>query len=438
MRIKRAACLWLASAMLLAMLVTGCAKQSGDFKHQPDFDVASTSALLIELNSGNIIFEKAPDDRATPYALTQMLTALLAIEETEDLSSDIASPVALDGSESETSYTMEQLLRYIIFDSHTQAAQLVAFTVGGGDQNSFISRLNERARGLGAKSTNFADASGEDVANNYTTARDIAMIAKAVYQNNIYMSIAGESSYTLPSSDTHDEETIDNNSDLEDAGLTGVTGIKYGTGGEGLANLVCVTEQNGMKLLLVLLGAPQGGDTSVFEDAKGLFDWTLTTCKLVKGPKSGEPVTGLAVAEGFAQDKVALTLTKKLDSVLPKTAVPDDVYLLCRTHGIIDAATGKGAVVGSADILYENELLLSLPLVTDRAVNKKGAAPAWANVLLGIGGMILGLFVLLLIVRQINIIRYRRKRLKRLDEKRRLMRSELEKTSGTPRPPMKR
>ncbi len=440
MLFKRTICLFLACIVLFA----GCAKQSKNFEHKPAFDTASANVFMIELGCGDIIYEKAPDDRATPYSLTQMLTALLAIEETEDLSAGIASSIMLDnGEEGETSYSMEQLLRYVILDSKTQAAQLIAFTVGGGDQNSFISRINERVRGLGTKSTNFSDAIGEDTSNNYTTARDIALIASKVYQNNIYMSIAGETAYTLPSSDTHEEDTIENENGVENAAndltyLEGARGIKYSVGSGGTSNLVCVMEQNGMKLLLVLLGAPSGGDGTVYTDAKGLFEWALSTCKLVKGPKTGEPVTEVAVQEGFVQTAVPVSLSKKLDSVLPKTAVVEDVSVLCRVPAAITTTVRKGDVVGIADILYENELLLSVNLVADKAVTEKDAAPPWATVLLTILGVIVGLFVLLVIIRQINMMRYRKKKLRMLDEKRRRMRGDLEKAQGAPRPPMKR
>ncbi len=438
MLFRRTISLFIASVFLFA----ACAKQSKPVEHKPAFDAASANVFMIELGCGDIIYEKAPDDRATPHSLTQMLTALLAIEETEDLAADVASPVTLDnGEEGETSYTMEQLLRYIILDSNTPAAQLIAFAVGGGDQNKFISRLNERARGLGTNSTNFSDASGEGGSNNYTTARDIAMIASKVYENGLYMSIAGEAEYHLPSSDTHEEDTIENENGVENTAdeltyLEGARAIKYSVGSDGTTNLVCVMEQNGMKLLLVLLGAP--GDGSVYTDAKGLFEWALSTCKLVQSPKAGEPVTEVAVGEGFMQDSLPLSLTKKLDSIIPKSAVVDDVYVLCRVPATITTTVRKGDVVGVADILYENELLLSVGLVADKAVTEKGAAPPWATVLLTILAVIVGLFVLLVIIRQINMMRYRKKKLRMLDEKRRRMRGDMEKEQGAPRPPMRR
>ena len=440
MLFKRTIYLFFASVFLFA----GCAKQSKPFVHKPAFEAASSNVFLIELGCGDIIYENAPDDRAASHSLTQMLTALLAIEETEDLLADVASPITLDnGKGSETSYTMDQLLRYIVLDSNTQAAQLIAFTVGGGDQNIFISRLNERARGLGTKSTNFSDASGEDTSNNYTTARDMAMIASKAYQNELYMSIAGEGAYRIPSSDTHEEDTIENENGVENAAdeltyLDGTRGIKYSVGPDGTTNLVCVMEQNGMKLLLVLLGAPSGGDGSVYTDAKGLFEWALSTCKLVQSPKADEPVTEVSVGEGFMQDSLPLSLSKKLDSVIPKSAVVDDVYVLCRVPAAITTTVRKGDVVGIADILYENELLLSVDLVADKAVTEKGAAPGWVTVLLGILGVIVGLFILLVIVRQINMMRYRKKKLRMLDEKRRRMRGDMEKEQGSPRPPMRR
>ncbi len=440
MMFKRLFCLLLACIVLLA----GCAKQSEKFEHKPAFETASASVFLIELTSGDIIYDKAPDDRATPYALTQMLTALLAIEESEDLSAGVASSIKLEnGEQGETSYTMEQLLRYSILSSNTQAAQLIAFTVGGGDQNSFISRINERARGLGTNSTNFSDASGDDTSNNYTTARDIAMVASKVYQNNIYMSIAGETTYTLPSSETHDEDTIQNvngveNTSNEQTYIEGARGIKYSVGPDGTSNLICVMEQNGMKLLLVLLGAPAQGDQTAFADARGLFEWALSTCKLVKAPKAGEPVTEVAVKEGFMQTSAPVSLAKKLDSIVPKSAVSEDVYVLCRVPAQIATTVHKGDVVGIADILYENELLLSVNLMADKAVTEKGSAPTWVTVLLTILGIVAGLFVLLVVIRQINMMRYRKKKLRMLDEKRRRMRGELENAQGSPRPPMKR
>lgn len=438
MLLKRAACVLSACVLLLS----GCAKQGKAPEHKPDFEPASASVFMLELHSGDIIYEKAADNRATPYSLVQMLTALLAIEETEDLQAIIPSQtVVADGEAKETGYTMDELLRYAVLESNARATQLISFTAGAGDQNSFISRLNERARGLGAKSTNFADASGEDSSNNYTTARDIAAIAKAVSANDVYMAIARELTYSLNEAEGREADTLDNKNRIEDstnpdAYVENVSGIKYCEGADGTANLVCVTEQNGMKLLVVLLGCPAG--SSVYADARGLVNWALATCKLVKGPESGKPVTELAVADGFAQSSVGLIPVKKLDSLLPKNTAIEETYLLCRLPAQAETALRKGAVVGTADILYEGSFLMTVNLAAEKSVSKEGAAPPWVTTLLVILGVVVGLLVVLMIIRQINIIRYRRIRLRMLDEKRRRMRGELEKEHGAPRPPMKR
>ncbi|MFA9379926.1 MAG: D-alanyl-D-alanine carboxypeptidase family protein, partial [Acetanaerobacterium sp.] len=422
---RKAIGLLMAAVVLLACVMTGCRKADAEFVHEPDFVQASTSVFLLELNSGDIIYEKASDDRERPFALTQMLTALLAIEETEDLTAEVVSPVTLnDGTEKETSYTMGELLRYVILDSNADAAQLIASTVGGGDAVSFISRLNERARGLSAESTNFVDASGEGGSNNYTTARDMALIASAVCQNEVYMSIAHEPNATVPETDTHDEAVIENENGIENSAnestfCAGARGIKYSEDGQGSSNLVCIMETNGMRLLLVAMGAPTNGGGTVYTDAKGLYDWASSTCTLAQAPQPGKPVIQIPVSDELAQDSLSLLPAKKLDSLLPSPLTSDDVLMLCRTPAVIDAPVRKGKIVGAADILHDNELVLSVDLVAAESASVKGQAPGWVGVLLTVCAVILALLVLLLIVRQVNIIRYRRMRLRKLDEKRR-------------------
>ncbi len=447
----KAASLLLMLTMLLCIF-SGCQKAGKPYTHTPDFELTSEAAFLVDMNTGDIVFEKNADQLMFPSALTQMLTAVVALEETQDVNQEITIPedfVAeqngdgspLSGAAPGEVYTMQDLLNCVIMGTDNNAATLIAQTAGGGDINNFISRLNERAKELGTKSTNFVNPTGVHDTHNYTTARDVAAFASAAAKNASYLEIAQKTDYMITGRANQDARAVTNNDRIlagTDGFPAGIVGLKYSASEQNGLNLVCTLEQNGLRLMTVLMGAPYSADGSaVYDDAKKLLAWASATCVLATPPEKDGPIVSVAVSGDFNAKELALRPEKKLEDLLPKGASLPDIQLLCRIPASISEPVRKGDVLGSADIIYNQQKVSSVNLLAAASVKVGGKSDIVVNILITTGIVLLSLFVLLLIIRQINLIRYRKKRKRALEQRRKQMRRDLEQ-NASPRPPMRR
>ena len=128
------------------------------------------SAVVMEAESGEVLYNKAMDERRYPASTTKIMTALVALEHSN-----------LTDTEGET-LTMEQCLYAIMLVSGNEVSTQVAMQVGGSVEG-FVEMMNEKAQEIGCKDTHFVNANGLHDENHYTTAHDLAMIAQEAYKN---------------------------------------------------------------------------------------------------------------------------------------------------------------------------------------------------------------------------------------------------------------
>ena len=208
-RIRRGLTVVLAVALLLVPCwAPGALAQAEYDPTQPELLESShldaTSAILIEASSGEVIFEKDADMMMYPASTTKILTLLLGImmgdlsqtvylSETAANVGEDSSVIGLDIGES---ILFEDLLYATMIRSGNEGANLIAETISGSIP-TFVDLMNEAAALLGCTSTHFANPHGLHDDNHYTTARDMALIAKAAMENELFRDMAKAYTYTL-------------------------------------------------------------------------------------------------------------------------------------------------------------------------------------------------------------------------------------------------
>ncbi|MBI4080707.1 MAG: D-alanyl-D-alanine carboxypeptidase [Candidatus Levybacteria bacterium] len=238
-------------------------------------EVTAQSALMYDLSANKVLYEKDARERLPMASLTKIMTAIVAIENKQEDDEYIVRPESLVGEDSMglTSgevLTLEELLYGLLLPSGNDAAETLAGNYQSG-RGGFISAMNDKAKALGLKNTNFTNPSGlQGDGNQYTTAHDLLVITKyAVDTYPILTEVTSTSEKQLPQTATHKEFYLYNETNLITS-YPGVRGIKTGYTPEAGLCLVTYLEYDGHKIVGILLNSQKRR-----EEMKELLDYSL-------------------------------------------------------------------------------------------------------------------------------------------------------------------
>lgn len=242
--------------------------------------IIAETGIVMDLDTGEILYAKGIDEKRAPASITKIMTAMLAIEKvpldtkitfTDEVNNIEPGSTHIGIKPGET-LTMEESLYGILLGSANEVSSGVAEYIGGTVQN-FVDMMNERAQELGCKNTHFVNANGLYDDNHYTSARDMALIAKAAFQNETFRNIVKTPYYIIPPTNITPEERWINNHHrmLTEGGIhyEGCLGGKTGYTERAGNTLVTYAERNSMRLVCVVLK----GTTEYYNDTKTLLDY---------------------------------------------------------------------------------------------------------------------------------------------------------------------
>ena len=235
-------------------------------------DLTAEAWLMVEDSTGMLISEKNANKRMFPASLTKMMTCLLALEKgnpddsvyiTDDVYIAKNSRVRLgDG------YLLRNLVREMMLLSDNDAAYAIAKHVGG-DTLSFCRMMNEKAAYLGMDSTHFANPNGMPNDSNYTTARDLMVLARYCMADSVFAEIVGTAFMDIPLIDKRHLPSDNTNALLQS--YEGCFGVKTGFTRSAGYCLASAARRNGVSLYLVLLRSKS--QTSRFDESAAMLDY---------------------------------------------------------------------------------------------------------------------------------------------------------------------
>ena len=275
----------------------------------PDFDVPCRAAVLIDLSSGTVLYEKEPDTPMPIASITKVMTLLLTFEAIDagKVSLQDTVPVSdhaynMGGSqiwlEPGETFTLDEMIKAICVSSANDAAVAVAEFIGGSEP-AFAELMNQKAAELGMVNTTFKNACGLDEAGHLSTARDVAIMSREMLLKHPQIT-----DYTTIWMDTlRDGQTQLLNTNKLLKRYQGVTGLKTGTtSGAG----VCISasaSRDGLDLLAVVLGAASSNER--FDAATALLDYGFANFENVTAPTPENAPASLPVTGG-AEETVEL------------------------------------------------------------------------------------------------------------------------------------
>ncbi len=270
-RCRRCAALSLLLVLLFLLLPQSALATEYDASRPESLTAAQLrgqSALLIDAQTGDVLYEKNADDMRYPASTTKIMTILLGIMMGDSDAVVTVSENAVNlppGSSSIPLVAGEQLplsdlLRMTMVSSGNDGAVAIAEHISGSE-SAFVALMNDAARNFGATNTHFVNASGLHDENHYSNARDLALIARIAMQDATFREIAELSSYTLPKSEwSAARKKTARNSVLmvpgEDNTLfdPDITGIKTGFTNASGYNLAASSVRDGKRLITIVMG----------------------------------------------------------------------------------------------------------------------------------------------------------------------------------------
>ena len=247
-----------------------------------NFDVEAKSAVLMDFNTGTVLYEKNPDEPLPPASVTKIMTLLIIMEalDSGELSADEIVTVSeyaasMGGSqvflEAGETMPINDFLKSIIIASANDCAVAMAEAVCGSEE-VFVARMNQRAKELGMKNTHFENATGldDDVSNHLTSARDIAIMSRELMKHDKIF----EYTTTWMDSIRNGAFGLTNTNRLIRF-YKGATGLKTGSTGKAGFCISATAKRDGLHLIAVIMGSETRDIRN--NAAKKLLDYGFST-----------------------------------------------------------------------------------------------------------------------------------------------------------------
>ena len=280
------------------------------------------AAILMEPETGRVLYEKAPDERMPIASITKLMTLLLTFEAIRGGKLTLDTPVPV----SEHAYHM------------------------GGSEPVFVEQMNARAAELGMTNTTFRNACGLDTEGHLSTARDVAVLSR--YLLNTYPELLHYTGIWTDSLRNGQTQLVNTNKLLRR--YSGITGLKTGTtSGAGVCISASAT-RDGLTLIAVVLGSPSSADR--FHSATTLLDYGFANYAAAPLPTLPERPLALAI-KGSAEDSVPLDYAALPETILIEKGTASALRAELTLPEELEAPVEKGQTVGKVSIFQDDTLL---------------------------------------------------------------------------------
>lgn len=387
----------------------------------PEGTIYSEAVYMFNMDTDIAVYEKNAHEKLYPASTTKIVTAIVVLEKVQNLDEYVKIPQSVfdefwlgDPNKSDpsaaaieagqTNLTYRDCLYALMLASACEAANILAYNVGDGSVQNFVNMMNELAGRLGCADTHFGNPHGLWEEDNYTSAYDLFLITKYGYDNYPeFMKICDTYEYDMPANKYNpDGYTIHHTNKLIASSSENpfyyeyAHGIKTGSidyywtaDGEkhdGGRCLVSTASKNGYTYMLVTLQGPYYDSEgnrfqSAFTDHLTLYKWAFSSISYQLVLSKTEPVAQIAVEQGENADYVILRPERDYATLLPNsvdlTAIRQVPHLDAET---ILAPVQKGEVLGTVELLLNNETLAEIDLIASDSVKLSQIAHITAQI----------------------------------------------------------
>lgn len=356
---------------------TSNVKTDGNSSQAGKLAIEAKGAVLIDAESGEVLFEQDSHKELPPASVTKVMTMLLVMEAADDgritLDDEVTiseRAASMGGSqmymEAGEKHKVRELMEGVAMASANDGCVALSEYVAGSEE-IFVERMNKRAEELGMRDTHFVNTNGLPVANHYSSAYDIAIMSKALYahKETHQWFTKWQSTITVGLPGKEKEFGLTNTNKLIKA-YPGCNGIKTGFTGDAGFCLSASAVRGDTHLIAVVLGC----ETSKMRNAQvaKLFDYGFANFEAATVAEKGQKMAQMEVSKGTPQQLDVVTLQKitalapkgKTDSVTTRIELKDQVKLPLK----------KGSTVGWMIVLKDGKEIGKYKLVSDKKIEK--------------------------------------------------------------------
>lgn len=402
------------SLLLTLALLTGLLSplaSAVEYDGVESFTIDATAALLIDLDTEQVLYEYNADEQRYPASITKIMTALLTLEAVGRGELDLNTVVTVDpaaladitddsstaGLQAGEEITVRNLLYCLLLVSANEAANILAMTVAG-DVPTFVERMNQRAQELGMSGTHFVNPHGLHNDDHYTTARDIFKMAKEAMTHAAFREIVSTGTYTVPATNLSQARTLYNTNALLTSALypgytySGTIGIKTGSTGQAGYCVTAAVEHGGHTFVSVVLGAqnPTGNNgkpqRKQFSETARMLDWAFDNFSAATLLNEETYLQEIPVRFSSQATHVVLRPTQSVKAMVPGTYDPDRLELRLKLHSDVASAPIQGGdVLGTVTVIYAGREYgtVDMAAVTDVSFSPFMAFVTSVNTVLG-------------------------------------------------------
>ena len=330
---------------------------------------SAKSAILIEADSGRVLYQQNAFVRLPMASTTKIMTAIVAIESGDIKRTVTVSPDAV-GIEGSSVYlypneqlTLEELLYALLLESANDAATAIAIEVAGSVA-AFSEQMNQKAEALGLTSTHFTNPHGLDHEEHFTTAFDLAKLTAYALRNETFRTICSTERRTIPLKGDEGTRVLVNHNKLLSR-YDGAIGVKTGFTKRSGRCLVSAAERDDLRLIAVTLGAPDD-----WNDHTKMLDFGFERYQSVCLAEKGALVLPFSVVGGTTESVLAAN-TERVSAMLKKGH--GTITYRVEAPQMLYAPIVSGSSIGRVIWLCDGEEIGSAPLVTINNVEYKKA-----------------------------------------------------------------
>jgi len=336
--------------------------------------ILADSAILVEASTGRIIWEKNSDALREPASMTKMLTCILALEELDPNKEIIMSQEAIFAEDntlswsSSDSVSAHEMINAVMLVSENGGAIALAQAISG-TTTQFANLMNDKAKAIGCKNSNFANPNGLPNSNHYSTAKDMARIAVYCMKNPAFREIVGTRRTSIRWLYPKDKWSELNNTNELLGKYKGANGIKTGWTKAAGGCLSASAKRGDIELIAIVMHSPDH-DTR-FDDAASLFNYGFERVRMVNAIDKNRIEKTIFVRDGR---QATVTVGAQDDLNFPLMSGEDAKFLKVTYDlpKIVDAGEGIhiGQVLGEAVLSYNGKAVARMPLVAREKVKR--------------------------------------------------------------------